>query len=295
MLHFITTGLTDALPRKMRQAWRGLCRRLRRDENTGPRDAIPVTFGELRIMPAKELRARLAGDQAEAARWVLLAAHHGLPEAQLALGQMLLDGHGVRHDRRAAMRWFRRAADAGLAEAMNMVGRCHERGWGVAADPSAAASWYRRAADRGLDWGQYNLANLLLHGIGVTRDRPAAYDLYRRAADQGHAKSMNLMGRILEEGWDVRRDPARALAWYHASAKAGDFRGQYNLATMLIGLGRAAEGREWFRAAIDGGSPDFLLDAGKALADREEPDLKRLGYVALSRAAGALPEMRRPA
>jgi uncharacterized protein len=246
-----------------------------------------ITYDDFLATPAAKLRARLAGSPAEAARWIEAAARHGFPEAQLMLGQILLDGHGLDRDRAAALRWFRRAAAAGSAEAMNMVGRCHELGWGVTRDPATAASWYRRAAERGLDWGQYNLANRLLRGDGVPRDRRAAFELYRRAAAQGHAKSMNLVGRFLEEGWEMPANPAQALVWYRRSAEAGDFRGQYNLAAALVSVGRHDEARKWFRLAIDSGSPDFLLAASQHLAHREEPYLRDLARQAAARHSDA--------
>ena len=86
-----------------------------------------------------DLRALLAGDPAEAAPWIESAARYGLAEAQLRLGQMLLDGLGVAKDNSAALTWFMRAAHRGAAEAMNMVGRCHENGWGTPVDLAVAA------------------------------------------------------------------------------------------------------------------------------------------------------------
>lgn len=41
----------------------------------------------------------------------------GLPEAQLAVARLHLDGRGVRRGKAAACRWAERAARAGLAEA----------------------------------------------------------------------------------------------------------------------------------------------------------------------------------
>jgi uncharacterized protein len=246
-------------------------------------DPQVIGYEEFRAMPAKALRAKLAGDPREAARWVRAGARHGFPEAQLIIGQMLLDGFGVDRDRAAALRWFRHAAAAGSPEAMNMVGRCHELGWGVAPDPAAAAVWYRRAAERDLDWGQYNFANLLLRGSGVPRDRRAALAWYRRAAAKGHAKSMNLIGRFLEEGWDIPCDPLEAVTWYHRSAEAGDYRGQFNFAAILAGQGQIVEAQRWFRAAVACGSHDFRQAAGEYLSGRREPELREIGHAALAR------------
>jgi uncharacterized protein len=274
MLHFVT------------KLWRLIsASRCRDDVRGGTGDAVMISYAELRAMPPNALRARLTKDPVNAARLIGAAARYGFPEAQLMLGQMLLDGIGLERDHLTAVRWFRRAAEGGSAEAMNMVGRCYELGWGVAADAAAAVSWYRQAARLGLDWGQYNLANRLLRGDGVARDRLAALELYRQAAAQGHAKSMNLVARFLEEGWEVPRNPVQALVWYRRSAEAGDFRGQYNFAVALVGMGRCDQAREWFRVAIENGSPGFLETAGGELSGREEPWLRDLGRMALSRLA----------
>jgi TPR repeat protein len=270
-----------------RKSRRGSARRKgpRHEANRPTDDVAIISYTELRALSPNELQGRLAKNPVEAARLISAAARYGFPEAQLMLGQMLLDGIRLDRDHPTAIRWFRRAAEAGSAEAMNMVGRCFELGWGVTADPATAASWYRKAADLGLDWGQYNLANRLLRGDGVPRDRRAALALYRQAAASGHAKSMNLIARFLEEGWEIPRDPVQALAWYRRSAEAGDFRGQYNLAVALTGMGRSDEARGWFRVAIEHGSPGFLETVGHDLSGREEPWLRNLGVLALSRLA----------
>ena len=138
----------------------------------------------LSTMPANRLAQVLGGDPQEAAPWVEAAASHGVTAAQLALGRMLLEGHGVARNQTAALSWFRRAGQAGDAEAMNMLGRCFELGWGCEADPTAAAPWYHRSADAGHGWGEYNYANLLFDGRGVPQDRPACGRSWPRAGDE---------------------------------------------------------------------------------------------------------------
>src|ERR1700733_12976339 len=121
----------------------------------------------LQRMSHYELRALLGGDPTEAAVWITSAAEYGLPAAQLRLGRMLLEGHGVTKNAALAIFWFRRAADQLDAEAMNMMGRCHENGWGTHPDLGTAAQWYRQSACREHDWGQYNFGNMLFDGLGI--------------------------------------------------------------------------------------------------------------------------------
>ena len=208
-----------------------------------------LRMSQLRRMNHAELRALLAGDPKTAAPWIHAAARYGVAEAQLRLGQMLLDGAGAPKDEAAALTWFTRAAKTGAPEAMNMVGRCCENGWGTDVDLGAAAAWYRRSAEAGHDWGEYNYANMVFDGRGVGRDPVQAVAWYQRAADKGHARAMNLLARCYEEGWGTPRDPAAAGDWYRRSAEAGYFRAQFNYGSVLGAQGRIDEALTWFERA----------------------------------------------
>jgi uncharacterized protein len=247
--------------------------------------AARVPFSEVRAAAPDHLSRLLSDDPGQAIAWVSAAARYGLVEAQLVLGQMLLDGNGTSRDPRAAFQWFSAAANAGNADAINMVGRCHEGGWGVKQDFRKAIQFYRKAADHGLDWGQYNLANMLLRGRGVIRDRREALTWYLRAARQGHAKSMNLVGRFFEEGWDVPVDRQTARCWYRRSAERGDFRGQYNLATIMADEQQLAQAVELYRAAVASGSDDFLRSVYPLLLRSTEPAFREIGARAMAHIA----------
>ncbi|MEN5147580.1 tetratricopeptide repeat protein [Brevundimonas diminuta] len=198
----------------------------------------------------------------------------GVPEAQLVLGQMLLDGRGAAADAQAGFRWFLKAARAGHPMAMNMVGRCYENGWGVSADPAIATTWFRGAADKGLDWGMYNYATSLALGRGVAEDRQAALGWLRRATALGHAKSMNLLGGFYEDGWGVEADLAQARALYQQAAEGGDFRGWFNLGRFQRAEGDAQGAEVSFRRARQDATPafrasmdDYLSGVGAGLRD----------------------------
>src|ERR1700759_2703398 len=141
-----------------------------------PSDAWRVAA--LSMMSPAELRALLSGDASDAAAWVEAAAACGVPEAQVRLGRMLLEGQGVAQDTRAAFACFLCAAEGGDPDGQNMLGRCYENGWGTAPDLARAAAAYRLAAESGLAWAQYNLGHLLLDGLGVVRDHNAAFLWY---------------------------------------------------------------------------------------------------------------------
>jgi TPR repeat protein len=226
-----------------------------------------VRFQQLNTMTGTQLMSVLKRDPRDAHPWVRAAAIHGVVEAQLRFGGMLLEGNGVQQDRAAACRWFLRAAQAGNAEAMNMAGRCYENGWGVPTNERKAADWYRRSAECGHDWAEYNYAHMLFDGRGGVRpDRIAAFTLYRRAARRGHVRAMNLVARCLEAGWGVPADPDEAADWYRRSAEAGYFRAQFNHAAILARRGEIAEAMIWLDRARNGGDDAMSDHVRSALA-----------------------------
>jgi TPR repeat protein len=244
--------------------------------------AAEVSVENLKRMKPRELAALLSGDPAEAARWVELAARHGLAAAQLRLGRMLLDGTGMARGEAAALGWFKTAARSGDADAMNMVGRCYENGWGTAKDNPAAADWYRRSAEAGHDWGEYNYANMLFDGLGIPVDLPMAMAWYLKACAKGHARAMNQAGRCCEEGWGIARDHAAAADWYRKSAEGGYFRGQYNHAAMLAAQRRFAEAAIWYERAADGGNLEIRRRIGRELLGGDRAELHPVGLRALA-------------
>jgi len=161
------------------------------------------------VVDVAGLQAMLEETPGKAAQAILAAAGQGAVEAQLLLGQILLDGRGIQQDATVARRWFGIAAQGGSAMAHNMLGRCLEHGWGGEVSLVQAAVHYARAADSGLDWGLYNLGNLLATGRGVPANQAQALMCYEKAAQLGHAKSMNLYGRYLEQGIATAPSPAR--------------------------------------------------------------------------------------
>lgn len=241
-----------------------------------------VSVSKLQRMKVHELKALLSGDPAEAARWVELAARHGLAAAQLRLGRMLLDGAGIAKDEAAALGWFKTAARSGDADAMNMAGRCHENGWGAAKDNTVAADWYRRSAEAGHDWGEYNYANMLFDGLGIAADLPLAVEWYLKAAGQGHSRAMNQLARCYEEGWGVAEDHAIAADWYRRSAEGGYFRGQYNYASLLSLAERLDDAAGWFGKAAEAGNIEIRRRIGRELLGRDEPIFHPVGLGALA-------------
>ena len=83
----------------------------------------------------------------------------------------------------------------------------------------------------------------------------------------------------------MQPDPAAAGDWYRRAAHGGDFRAQYNLASVLAANGDFAEAEAWLHRAMDGATPEFLELMGQRLSGSAEPRLQRLGAIAAERAA----------
>jgi hypothetical protein len=241
-----------------------------------PHDGNAWRVAALTMMRPQQLDALLAANAQRALSWVRAAAEHGLAEAQVRLGRMMLAGEGTEKNEAEALIWFSRAAESGDAEAQNMLGRCFENGWGVEVDAARAAALYASAAEQSHAWAQYNLGHMLLDGNGVARDRDAAFACYMRASEQGHERAMNLLARCYEEGWGVGRDAVAARGWYRQSAERGYFRGQYNYASILESEGRIACALYWFGQALACAPEPTRSAMARALRQNRHPQLYAL-------------------
>jgi TPR repeat protein len=250
-----------------------------------PSDRQTVYYTTLRRMPDEELRAGLAGPPEQAAKWVYAAATGGSAAAQVTLGQMLLDGHGMPRDEAAACRWFGIAARSGDLDGINMLARCHENGWGIAPDRVRAKALFERADAKSHPWALFNLGMLLLHDGGQPGDAITALSLFVRSARQGNAKAMNMLGRYREFGWVGRIDPASAMRWYGRAATGGCFRAASHLARFLLAQDKLQEAADWYRRSADTAPVHFCRDLAAHLCESPEPTLRAVARHALLRAA----------
>lgn len=234
-------------------------------------------------MTSQELQQLLAGNSKEAAVWVRVAAMHGITEAQIRLGRMLLEGNGLNQNEPEAFGWFQSAAASGDDDAHNMLGRCYENGWGIATNLSLAFEHYRHAAQLGNAWAQYNLGHCHLDGMGTHRDPSQAFYWYNQAASQKNSRAMNLLARCYEEGWGVARNLAVARHWYRQSAEAGYFRGQFNWASILVDAGQLHEAVAWFLQAAQNGTQNVRRAVANVFIASNYAELKSYSLAALEK------------
>ena len=110
----------------------------------------------------------------------------------------------------------------------------------------------------------------------MAQDRARSLALFAQAAALGHAKSMTMVGSFHEDGWTVPADREEARRWYARGADAGDFRGRFNHARLLVEDGRIEEALPWLRRIPETASPRFLAQLHAWLAKQASPLLERL-------------------
>lgn len=121
-------------------------------------------------------------------------------------------------------------ADPGDAAAMTLLGELSLEGLGIRQDPARAAEWFRLAAARGDPQAAYALAMLKLDGRGVGKDPVEARKLLERSADAVPAAATSLGLMLL--GDQKPESDRRAIELFHVAARALDPDALYALAVL---------------------------------------------------------------
>jgi hypothetical protein len=94
-------------------------------------------------------------------------------------------GFGVPRNDAEAVRWVRLAAEQGDADAQFRLGGMYEYGEGFPENVAEAVKWYRLAAEQGHLDGQLKLGIMYAFGEGVPKDAVQAFKWNLLAAAQG--------------------------------------------------------------------------------------------------------------
>jgi TPR repeat protein len=93
--------------------------------------------------------------QADETAAIRTLAEQGDGNAQLALGTMYRDGHGVQRNYTETIRWWEEAAKLGVVDAQFALGNLYAGGSGIPRDNTLAYQWYGIAAlQAGDNWLQ---------------------------------------------------------------------------------------------------------------------------------------------
>ncbi len=95
---------------------------------------------------------------------LLKEANQGNPIAQWRLGDMYMDGDGVRQDYAEALKWFKLSADQGNPDAQWRLGLLYYSGEGVRQDYAKAKEWLGKSCDNGSRMGckLYRKLNMIM-------------------------------------------------------------------------------------------------------------------------------------
>ncbi|MDX6751555.1 tetratricopeptide repeat protein [Geminicoccaceae bacterium 1502E] len=184
-----------------------------------------------------------AGDAARraAASEIEAAARGGYVQAQIGLGEMLLEGTWRRRDPLEAARWFavaleplRAEAAAGDGSAQQRLGDLYRDGKGVPEDGREAARWYLRALESGRSSAVMRLARLYERGgLGLPPDEAEAARWLARAAGRGNAVAAYDLARRHLRGTGVPQDRNAALGLFETAAEGGEPRAFRYLGELL--------------------------------------------------------------
>ena len=157
---------------------------------------------------------------------LLERAEQGDAAAQNEVGSRYYAGRGVERDDAEAARWIQLAADQGFAPAQYNLGLLYFRNRGVAGNDAEAARWYRAAAEQGYAPAQAGLGYLYTYGAGVEEDHVRAYlwlELAWRGAESDFTRGLyagqrDALAELMTEE-EVRESRRLADAWQPAAGR----------------------------------------------------------------------------
>ena len=120
-----------------------------------------------------------------------------------------------------ALKSWRPLAETGDAAAQVNLGVMYNQGHGVMQDDNEAAKWYKLAAEQGYSPAQWRLAIMYKTGTGVIQSYEEAFKLYKLIAEQGDAYAQNTLGVMFSNGFGVPQDNIKAYLWFTVAADSG--------------------------------------------------------------------------
>ncbi|MGC4025471.1 MAG: hypothetical protein QM744_10165 [Mesorhizobium sp.] len=133
-------------------------------------------------------------DDRKAAQWVRRAAEE-VAEAQYMYGRILQEGRGVPVDLREARIWYARAAAAGIPDARVALAEMLLNGDGGSPMPDMAAQLFTQAAKAGHPSAMYALGVLYDTGGPLPKDAVESRKWLNAAASHGHEMAAQMLNR----------------------------------------------------------------------------------------------------
>lgn len=199
------------------------------------------------------------------------------PGSALTLGQLHTEGRFVSQDFSEAERHFEQATELGSSSGWLWLGRLYsgEIGFAEKSDPGKVGKFLQKAVEEGNSEASRLLVKYLREGTILPKDEERAFRIAAQVAAGGNPEARFFLGTLHEEGSGTPVDPAEALASFLDSAQAGNAKAMNRLGK-IYALGELGEERDadkamdWFREAVEAGSPEAALGVAMLL-DRESP------------------------
>ena len=220
-------------------------------------------------------------NDADALRWLTLAANNGEPVAMNELVRIYAKGEcGATIDLRKSLDWLMRTAENDISDAQCRLGRYYLNGYQNLLEPDhrKALEWFIRAADNGSADGAANAAAIYC-GIGTQLQPNLTLAVYysMRAANAFEGFNdkdfidigASILGELCDKyGEQLSPEFASdAIACLRSHAEKGNNDVQYHLAHIyfngIIVDKDDKRGMYWLRMAMENGSEEAKLEMGE--------------------------------
>lgn len=139
------------------------------------------------------------GDHVKALECYLIAADHGIADAQYSIAEIYMyysltkNGEKIAPDYKAGALWYEKAALQNHTLAQFKTGWVYENGFGVNINKVKAAEWYRKAAEKNQPQAQFRLGYLYSKGYGVPKNEEESLKWIRKSAENGYKTAKNYL------------------------------------------------------------------------------------------------------
>ena len=166
----------------------------------------------------------------EAAKYLILPAREGIPEAMTNMGTLRFKGLGLQKDTKKAVYWYKLAAKKGCKTALYNLSICYRIGYGTEINSEKALVLLFTAAKLGLVSAQYQLGKMSYYGESMEQSTVKAIFWYKKAADAGHKQAQLALAelfRLEQPNVEIQQDLIKAhlyanLALHNGSPEARD-------------------------------------------------------------------------
>lgn len=143
-------------------------------------------------------------------------------DSQVGLGDMFLQGQGVKQDSNEALKLFSQAAEQDNEYAYSRLGLMYLNGWGVKQDYDEAKKWVMKGVEKGNDGAEYMLGIMYEEGLGVPQDEKKAFEYYKKGAEHNNAYAQLNLYFCYGGGKGVEPDIETAVKWLNEAVGNGN-------------------------------------------------------------------------